>query len=104
MGAHGVHDPEGIGRVAEVSEIAREDGAVGFAQCRAELLDGPKGHVNVTEADQSHLRVCNRRTGSLQRGVRSPSVSEEPTTMEQPSAGVRGLLPSSGRAASPGEM
>ena len=49
-----VDHAERIGRVAEVGEVARQDGAVGFAEHGAEPLDRPKGHVDVTEADEPH--------------------------------------------------
>ena len=62
-----VHHAEGVGRVAEVGEVAAEDGPVGLAQRRAELLDSAKSQVDVAEADEPHGPSCNYRAASLQR-------------------------------------
>jgi len=69
VGAHRVHHAEGVGRVAEVREVARQDRAVGFAEHGAEPLDGLKGHVDVTEADEAHQRACSCRPTTSQRAV-----------------------------------
>ena len=67
-----VHHAEGVGRVAEVREVAGEDRAVGLAEHGAEPLDGSEGHVDVAEADESHRRGFSCRPTPSQRG-RAPS-------------------------------
>ena len=40
-----------------MGEVAREDGAIGFAQYGTKAVNGLKSHVNVTEADEAHGAV-----------------------------------------------
>jgi hypothetical protein len=54
MAADGVDHARRVGRVAEVGDVAGQDGDVGLGQLASEPLDRAERHVDVSEADQAH--------------------------------------------------
>ena len=61
-GPRSFDDPEGVGWIAEIRQVADQDRCIGRGELRLEPRNSLESHVNVTEADEPHAGLPSRES------------------------------------------